>query len=133
MLLLVDARDRRPIYQQLRDQVVEAIADGRLQQGARLPTTRQLAVDLGINFHTVLKAYDLLRQEGYVELNRRTGVYVYVVPGLADFASEWRARLRTVLAEARAKGLSGEDISAACSEILRGFGSDQSNHGLTPG
>jgi GntR family transcriptional regulator len=52
MLLYVDFSDRRPVYQQLRDQVVEAIADGTVHEGTRLPTTRQLAADLAVNFHT---------------------------------------------------------------------------------
>jgi DNA-binding transcriptional regulator YhcF (GntR family) len=60
----------------IRDRVVESIADGQLTAGAGLPATRRLAVDLGINFHTVNKAYDLLRQEGLLRIGRRSGAVV---------------------------------------------------------
>ncbi|MGN9788517.1 GntR family transcriptional regulator [Nonomuraea sp. ZG12] len=61
MQLLLDLDSETPIHQQIRDRMVEAIADGHLAAGAAPPSTRQLAVDLAINFHTVNKAYDLLR------------------------------------------------------------------------
>ena len=59
MILDVDLTSEVPIYQQIRDRIVEAIATGEAAVGSGLPSTRQLAVDLGINFHTVNKAYDL--------------------------------------------------------------------------
>ena len=76
MLLSVEPDGPVPIYQQIRDRIVEAIADGRLPAGSALPSTRQLAVDLGVNFHTVNKAYDLLRQEGLLRLGRKSGAVV---------------------------------------------------------
>src|SRR2546426_333134 len=66
MLLRIEPDGPVPIFQQLRDRIVEAIATGEAPVGARLPATRQLAVDLGINFHTVSKGYDLLRLFGVV-------------------------------------------------------------------
>lgn len=63
MILLIDLESDVPLYQQLRDRVVEAIAAGQLRAGDSLPSTRQLASDLGINFHTVNKGYDELRAE----------------------------------------------------------------------
>src|SRR5204862_5475172 len=71
MILNVDLTSEVPIYQQLRDRIVEAIADGVLTEGSSLPATRALAADFGINFHTVNKAYDLLRQQGLIRLNRK--------------------------------------------------------------
>ncbi|WP_194922233.1 GntR family transcriptional regulator, partial [Catenulispora rubra] len=76
MLLTVEPDGDVPIYQQLRDQIVVAVAAGVLVAGDSLPTTRQLAADLGINMHTVNKAYDLLRREGLIRLGRRTGAVV---------------------------------------------------------
>ena len=61
MLLSLDVSGPVPLYQQIRDRIVEAIATGEQPQGSALPSIRQLAVDLGINFHTVNKAYDMLR------------------------------------------------------------------------
>ncbi len=76
MILNADLAREIPIYQQLRDQIVEAIAEGALAEGSTLPATRTLAADFGVNFHTVNKAYDLLRQEGLIRLNRKTGAVV---------------------------------------------------------
>src|SRR6476660_9026666 len=101
MILNLDLSSNVPIYQQLRDQIVEAIAHGVLTDGSSLPATRALAADFGINFHTVNKAYDLLRQEGFIRLNRNTGAVV--TKGAADvssFPDEWTTRARTLLAEA---------------------------------
>src|ERR1035438_5843646 len=76
MLLSIEPDGPVPIYQQIRDRIVEAIARGRQPAGAALPPIRQLAVDLGVNFHTVNKGYDLLRQEGLLRLGRKSGAVV---------------------------------------------------------
>ncbi|GLY87497.1 GntR family transcriptional regulator [Actinoallomurus iriomotensis] len=130
MILLVETDSDVPLYQQLRDRVVEAIAGGELRAGDSLPTTRQLAADLGINMHTVNKAYDRLRHEGFIRLARRTGAVVVRDPATGPpgegVAAEWEARARTLLAEAVAQGLPGAEIERRCQAILDGFraGSD---------
>lgn len=114
-----------PIYQQIRDQIVEAIAHGALTDGSPLPPTRTLAADFGINFHTVNKAYDLLRQEGLIRLSRRTGAVVTVAATDWVFPSEWTARARTLLAEAVARGVPADDVLQACRTLLVSFGTTQ--------
>lgn len=125
MILNVDLASEVPIYQQLRDQIVEAIAEGVLTEGSPLPPTRTLAADFGINFHTVNKAYDLLRQQGLIRLNRKTGAVV--TPTVADppFPAEWTARARTLLAEAIARGLPADEVLKTCRSILDSFGTQQ--------
>ena len=125
MILNVDLASEVPIYQQLRDRIVEAIADGVLTDGSALPATRTLAADFGINFHTVNKAYDLLRQQGLIRLNRKTGAVV--APAVADspFHAEWTARARTLLAEAVAKGLPADEVLRTCRSTLDSFGTTQ--------
>ncbi len=95
MLLSIEPDGPVPIYQQIRDRIVEAIADGRLPAGSALPSTRQLAVDLGVNFHTVNKAYDLLRQEGLLRLGRKSGAVVCRDAGSGPpdpgWAQDWTA------------------------------------------
>lgn len=76
VLLTLDLDSEVPIYQQIRDRIVEAIADDALTEGSALPSTRQLGADLGINFHTVSKAYDLLRAQGIIRVNRKSGAVV---------------------------------------------------------
>ena len=80
MLLRTSSTSDKPLYQQLRDQIVEGIAVGELEPGTKLPSVRALATDLGINLHTVNKAYALLRDEGYVTMRGRAGAVV-AVPG----------------------------------------------------
>jgi DNA-binding transcriptional regulator YhcF (GntR family) len=124
MILSVDLASDVPIYQQLRDRITEAIAEGVLAEGSALPATRTLAADFGINFHTVNKAYDLLRQQGLIRLNRKTGAVV--TSGVADqpFRAEWAARARTLLAEAVAKGLPDAEILETCRSLLDSFGAE---------
>lgn len=125
MILNVDLASDVPIYQQLRDQIVEAIAEGVLTGGSSLPATRTLAADFGINFHTVNKAYDLLRQQGLIHLNRKTGAVV--TPTVADppFPAEWTARARTLLAEAVARGLPADEVLKTCRSVLDSFSTTQ--------
>jgi GntR family transcriptional regulator len=125
VILNVDLSSEVPIYQQLRDRIVEAIADGVLTQGSPLPATRALAADFGINFHTVNKAYDLLRQQGLIRLNRGTGAVVTATAVDPPFRTEWAARARTLLAEAIAKGLPADEILATCRSVLDSFGTTQ--------
>ncbi|MBT1001992.1 GntR family transcriptional regulator [Paenarthrobacter sp. DKR-5] len=123
MILNIDLASAVPIYQQLRDQVVEAIADGELAEGSSLPPIRTLAADFGINFHTVNKAYDLLRKEGLIRLNRKTGAVVAASAADPPFAADWTARARTLLAEAVARGLSADEVLATCRSVLDSFAS----------
>lgn len=118
--LLLDLVSDVPLYQQIRDQIVVAIADGRLIDGSPLPTTRQLALDFGVNFHTVNKAYDLLRREGLVTLTRRQGTFVKRArEGASQPTEEWQHRLEVLLAEPLAQGRSAEEILTHCQEALR--------------
>jgi GntR family transcriptional regulator len=125
VLLVVEPDGPVPIYQQIRDRIVEAIARGEQPAGSALPSTRQLAVDLGINFHTVNKAYDMLRREGLVRLNRKSGAVIARDanggPAAAAFADEWAQRLSTLLAEATAQGMSHGQILEACRTVVAGF------------
>lgn len=125
MLLSIEPDGATPIYQQIRDRIVEAIADGVLTEGSPLPATRALAADFGINFHTVNKAYDLLRQQGLIRLNRKTGAVVTATAADAPFRAEWTAKARTLLAEAVAKGLAADEVVAACRSVLDSFATTQ--------
>ena len=122
LLLLLELNSEIPLYQQIRDQIVVAMAGGRLPDGTPLPTTRQLALDFGINFHTVNKAYDVLRQEGFVSLTRKQGSVVRRAPELAEHKNkDWQVRLRTLLAEAIARGFSTDEVVEICRATLDTF------------
>jgi DNA-binding transcriptional regulator YhcF (GntR family) len=127
VLLSIEPDGPVPIYQQIRDRIVEAIAAGELPAGSSLPATRQLAMDLGINFHTVNKAYDLLRQEGLLRIGRKSGAVTArdaaSGPPRPGWEQDWAERLRTLLAEAAAQGLPAGDIIRHSQAALDGFAS----------
>lgn len=113
MLFQLDFQSDVPIYRQLRDQVVLAIAQGQLAPGERLPTTRALAEDAGVNVMTVSKAYQLLKSEGYLATDRRSGAVVCVPPG-KGLTPEQAAQLRLLAGEARCAGLGLDAFLDAC-------------------
>lgn len=76
MPVVIDQMSEEPIYRQIRAQVIEAIATGELSPGDPLPSVRSLARDLGVNLHTVNKAYAVLRDEGYLIMRGRSGAFV---------------------------------------------------------
>lgn len=116
MVLAIDQSSPEPIYLQIRASLVAAIARGELQAGDRLPSVRALAGDLGVNLHTVNKAYAMLRDEGYVLMRGRSGAIVADVS--RDVSPEVSARVDARLAEAirdlalesKARGVSHEDF-----------------------
>lgn len=114
MLFRLDFQSAVPIYRQIRDQVVLAVAQGELTPGERLPTTRALAEDAGVNVMTVSKAYQLLKAEGYLVTDRRAGAVVCTPPGKAALSEEQTARLNLLAGEARLAGLTLDDFVAAC-------------------
>lgn len=109
MILQIDFTSSDPLYRQIRNQVVQGVASGELAPGDSLPSVRALASDLGVNMHTVNKAYALLRDEGYITMRGRSGASVadanrtvptarmreqidQIASGLLGLAVEYRAR-----------------------------------------
>ncbi|MFI7455245.1 GntR family transcriptional regulator [Nonomuraea sp. NPDC049714] len=125
MQLTLDLDSEVPIYQQIRDRIVEAIASRQAREGDPLPSTRQLAADFGINFHTVNKAYDLLRQQGVIRINRKSGAVVRrdaaTGPPEETFVDDWEERMRVLLAEATVQGMDRQDALRRCEALLIGF------------
>ncbi|WKX70617.1 GntR family transcriptional regulator [Streptomyces sp. XD-27] len=118
MLFRVDPGSALPLGDQIAANVRAAIADGLVHAGDRLPPARQVAESLGVNVHTVLRGYQRLREEGLIELRRGRGAVVTGGP------SPGRARLvedaRRLVADARALGMSDEDVVALLRTCLSG-------------
>ena len=76
MVIAINEYSDVPIYLQIRNQIVIGISDGKLKPGEQLPTVRRLAEEIGINSMTVNKAYQMLKQEGYIYTDRRNGAKV---------------------------------------------------------
>ncbi len=117
MLLKLDFGSDRPIYMQIRDQIVLGIARGELAPGDRLPTIRALAEECGVNMMTVSKAYQLLKQEGTITTDRRSGAAVTARSGSAGPSRETVEGLRLRLGELRLAGLSVEQAMELCRRL----------------
>ena len=118
MLLRLDFSIDVPIYQQIRNQIVRGIAAGDLTPGQQLPTIRALAEDCGINMMTVSKAYALLKQEGYIQTDRRCGTTVSAKKP-ASLPDTVREKLLLALSEAKAAGTSEDDILTIVKEVFQ--------------
>ena len=122
MFIEIDFNSDQAIYMQLRDQIIMGIASSRFQEGEMLPSVRQLADTIGINMHTVNKAYTVLKQEGYVKVDRRRGVMVAVDIDRMRAIEEIREDLLVTLAKASCKNISGEEVHAFIDEIYEEYG-----------
>ena len=116
MLLKLDFSNDVPIYQQIRDQIVVAIASGQLVPGDKLPTIRTLAEEAGINMMTASKAYQLLKTEGYITTGRRDGATVRLPA--AGAAPKTVEDLRLKLCELRLAGMERTDILELCGKLI---------------
>ena len=120
MILNFDFNSSVPLYMQLRNQVVIGIAEGRLQPDEKLPTIRALAEESGINMMTVSKAYQLLKQEGYILTDRRSGAVVALREDAASspVPDETLDGLRLHLSELRLTGMSREEAMKLCERLF---------------
>lgn len=118
MLLTLDFADDTPIYLQIRNQIVLGIANGALTPGEKLPPIRTLAAETGVNTMTVNKAYQLLKQEGYLITDRRLGAMINParVPEQHPPLSEHPA-LKLLLSELYVDGVTKEELLTACSKL----------------
>lgn len=113
MLIRVDPTSDVPLFAQVAASVRADAATGRLRPGDRLPSAREVAAALGVNLHTVLRAYQELRDEGLVDMRRGRGA---VVTDAVDRLSELHEDIVALAARARALGLSPETLAALVKE-----------------
>ncbi len=119
MVIVLQDGSEVPVFKQIRNQIVMGISDGRLQPGEKLPTVRALAEEIGINSMTVNKAYQLLKQEGYIMTDRRNGVRVRESLHLSpELPLESKEQLRQLVSEARVRGVSQEEFMALVEEYF---------------
>lgn len=118
MIIELDMNSSTPIYVQLRNQIVMGIGRGELKLGESLPTVRQLVQDIGVNTMTVNKAYQILKTEGYIKIDRRHGA---IVSDNIDMDIVFREKLENelelLLAEAAINGMDKNDFLSMCNEI----------------
>lgn len=110
MLIEMDFNSDEALYLQLRNQIILAIVKSEIKEGENLPSVRELASTIGINMHTVNKAYSLLREEGYLQLDRRRGAVVCVDMDQVKAVMELADTLDLVLAQAICKRVDRMDV-----------------------
>ena len=118
MIIELNSTSDIPIYVQLRNQIVLGIGRGELKVGDSLPTVRQMAEDAGINMMTVNKAYNVLKMEGIIEIDRRHGAVISPkADNRAEYRSKVEAELELLITESTLKGMKREDFLEQCKKI----------------
>ena len=122
MVIEIDFNSDEAIYVQLMNQIIMGIATSRLQEGDPLPSVRQLADTIGINMHTVNKAYSLLRQEGFVTIDRRRGAIIAIDVDKMKALEEMKQNLMVALARGYCKNISRAEVHDLIDEIFDEYG-----------
>lgn len=112
MILKIDFDSEIPIYMQIKNQIIQGIAKGEIDKGEELPSVRALAEDIGINMHTVNKAYNILKDEGYIKIDRRKGAIVSLNLNTSKekFNEELKKNLYFYMAECFNRNINKEEI-----------------------
>ena len=121
MIISLDMTKEVPIYEQLKQQIVAGIARGELKPEEPLPSVRQLAADLSINLHTVAKAYNQLKDEGFLTVHRSRGVIVNPAQRFAAgdvYIATLTEELENHALNARSRGISKEKWLELCGKVF---------------
>ena len=121
MYISIDFNSDEALYLQLRNQIILAIVKAELQEGENLPSVRDMAETVGINMHTVNKAYAMLRQEGYLRLDRRHVAVVAVDMDQVKATMELAETLDLILAQAICKNVSRSDVHDLVDQIYNQY------------
>ncbi|GFI18519.1 HTH-type transcriptional repressor YtrA [Lachnospiraceae bacterium] len=122
MIIEIDFGSEEALYLQLRNQIILGIAAAKFREGDTLPSVRQLAEDIGINMHTVNKAYTVLKQEGFVKVDRRKGAVIALDADKLRALGEMEEAMRVILAKGICKGISREEVYRMIDEVYEEFG-----------
>ena len=118
LLIEVDFNSDEAIYVQLCNQIILGIATSVIREGDSLPSVRQLADMIGVNMHTVNKAYSVLKREGYISLDKRRGAVIALDIDKMEQLEEMRRQLRIVLARGCCKNISRQEVHNLVDEIF---------------
>lgn len=121
MIFEIDFDSDEAFYMQLRNQVIVGIATRQVKEGDSLPSVRQLAGDIGINMHTVNKAYSILKEEGFLTLNRKMGAVIALAQNKSQTVEEIQNILQVILAQASCKDVSREEIHRIVDDIYDSY------------
>jgi DNA-binding transcriptional regulator YhcF (GntR family) len=121
MIIRIDELSDIPIYLQLRNQIVMGISSGELEAGEKLPTVRDLALEMGINTMTVSKAYQLLKTEGYIMTDRKNGARIRTeIKKEAYISDANKTELKRIVSEARISGVEKQELLSLVEKYWEG-------------
>lgn len=121
MIIEIDFNSDEAIYVQLCNQIILGIATSQFREGEQLPSVRQLAETIGINMHTVNKAYSILQQDGFVKIDRRRGAIIAIDINKLQALKEAQSELAVVLARAICKGIGREEIHGLVDQLYDNY------------
>ncbi len=121
MIVEIDFNSDEALYIQLRNQIIIGIATERIREGDSLPSVRQLADHIGINMHTVNKAYSVLKQEGFVRLDRRRGAVISLDADKMRMLKEMEREMSVLLARGICKRVTREEVHSLVDSIYDAF------------
>ena len=121
MIVEIDFNSEEALYSQLINQIIIGIATDQIRVGDTLPSVRQLADNIGINMHTVNKAYSVLKQEGFLRVDRRRGAVIALDTDKMRTISEMRRDLSVILASGVCKNVSREEVHDLVDSIYDAF------------
>lgn len=124
MYIEIDFNSDEALYLQLRNQIIIGIATSQFQEGDALPSVRQLADTIGINMHTVNKAYSVLKQEGFVKVDRRKGAVIAIDIDKIRTMEELKRDMQVLLARSSCKRISKNEVHALIDEIYESYEND---------
>ncbi len=122
MMIEIDFNSDEAIYLQIKNQIILGIATSRFQEGDSLPSVRQLADVAGINMHTVNKAYTVLKQEGYVKVDRRKGAIVAIDVDKLKTMEQLKKELQVMIARGSCKNITKEEFHQMIDDIYEEYG-----------
>ena len=118
MIIEVDFNSDEAIYIQLCNQIIMGIATSVIHEGDSLPSVRRLADTIGVNMHTVNKAYSVLKREGYISLDKRRGAVISLDIDKLEELQVMKRQLQIVLARGCCKNISRQEVHALVDEIF---------------
>ena len=121
MIVEIDFNSEEALYIQLINQIIIGIATDQIREGDTLPSVRQLADNIGINMHTVNKAYSVLKQEGFLRVDRRRGAVIALDTDKMRTISEMRRDLSVILARGVCKNVIREEVHNLVDSIYDAF------------
>ena len=124
MYIEIDFNSDEALYLQLRNQIIIGIATSQFPEGDALPSVRQLADTIGINMHTVNKAYSVLKQEGFVKVDRRKGAVIAIYIDKIQAIEDLKRDMQVLLAKSRCKQISRDEVHALIDEIYESYEAD---------